>query len=204
MRKEDEDSLGGRHEREDDVEQKLGDLLWNRRFDVAKDPAHTDRHEDGQINAEFLFAIALIGLGRTSERFLDLSSDEKEENDVDRDDDDAWHEESTKRHVRIDDIANSFGAAGRDGSVFLESSDNNDNDGRHSPGAEVIPLFEELRLSVALDDHLIEVERNAERPAEVGQQEIMRHKRHDNTQPLISCHPVEIGNAEEGVSHHDT
>jgi len=50
----------------------------------------------------------------------------------------------------------------------------------------VIIFLEELGLAVPTDDHLIEIERDAKRPAEVGDEEEVDEDRHRDARALIA------------------
>jgi hypothetical protein len=49
----------------------------------------------------------------------------------------------------------------------------------------MIPFLKQLRLTVSSDDHLIEIEGNAESPTEVGNEEIVSEDSHGDTCSMV-------------------
>jgi len=101
---------------------------------------------------------------------VDFSSDEEEKDSVGGDNEEPGNEESQETGQVVSDPALSTITVGN-GSILDSRSDTNAESQRKSPAEEMVPLFEELRLSVSSHDHLIEVEGDAERPAKVGNEE---------------------------------
>ena len=62
--------------------------------------------------------------------------------------------------------------------VIAKTTGERTEDDRNAPGADMIELFQFLCLTITTDDHLVEIERDTERPAEVGQ-EIIVHSQSD-------------------------
>lgn len=205
MGQEDEDALRGRHDRENNIKDQLRHRLWDGRLNVTKDPAGSDGDEDRQIDTEFLFAVLLVGLGGAGQSLLDLTTDQIEQDGIGREDDNTGHKERTKGHVGVENIASSrIGTCGRNLPVVLEGSDDNNDDGRKSPSSKVVPLLKKMGLTITLHDHLVKVVRDAERPAEVAQQEIVRQESDNDAKRLIARDPRLVGNVEAGVSYTDT
>jgi len=108
---------------------------------------------------------------------VDLSSDEEEEDSIGGDDEESRDEESQETGQVVSDPALSTITV-CDGSVLHSRADTNAESQRKSPTEEMVPLLEELRLSVSSHDHLVEVEGDAERPAEVSNEEEVHQDGH--------------------------
>jgi len=181
----DEESLQRSEDGEEDLETGDNVSIGHQEHQITEDPGETDGDIDGDIDAEFLLAITLIGLRSTSESFVNFSTDEEEKDTVRGDDDETGDEEAEESpQIRNDPalgiIGTSTDSAIREG----QSSDETENRGE-APAEQMVPFFEQLRLAIPAHNHLVEVERNAERPAEVGNEEEVHHNRHKDATSFI-------------------
>jgi len=113
-------------ERSDDSEENKedgdDDVLRHEEHQIAEDPREADRDEDREVDPELLLAIALVRLGGSRERLVDLADDEEEEDGVRADDEQAWDEERQEARQIVRDPA-LRAASIRDGSIFLRCTD---------------------------------------------------------------------------------
>jgi len=141
--------------------------VGDQEHEVSKNPGETDRNVDGNVDAEFLLSIALIGLGSSGQGLVDFTTNEEEEDTVRRDDDETGDEEAKETEEIAGDPALGIAGASTDGTIRFSGSRDDDEDGGKSPREDVIPLLQELGLAISSHDHLVEVEGNTECPTEV-------------------------------------
>jgi len=68
----------------------------------------------------------------------------------------------------------------------------------------VVPLLQELRFSVSSDNHLVEVEGNAEGPAEVCDEHEVENDGNKNTSTSIPCNIASSSHDESEETNVDT
>jgi len=203
VEQEDKESLKRGKDGKEDEEDGDDDVFRDEEHEVTKDPRESDGDVNGDVDSEFLLTISLVRFRGSSERLVDLSSDEEEEDSVGRDDQQSRDEEGQESRQIVDDPALSLSSV-RDGAVILSRSHTNAKAQRKSPRAKMIPFLEELGLSISSDDHLIEVEGDAERPAKVGNEEEVGEDSHRNTGSFVLRDRIFIGRNEGGETNNNT
>jgi len=91
----------------DDCEKNFEDgddvFLRHQEHQVTKHPRETNGDVDGNVHSEFLFPVSLIGFGGTSKGFVNLTTDEEEENSVRGNDEQSRNEEAKEtEQIRLD------------------------------------------------------------------------------------------------------
>jgi len=169
--------LKGSGDGEEDQEDGDDNVLRNEEHEVTKDPRESNGDVDGHVDSQLLLSVSLVRLGGARKCLVDLSSDEEEEDSVGGDDEESGDEEGQETSQVVQDPALSSVSV-CDGTIFYCSTNTNTESQRESPTEEMVPLLEELRLSVSSHDHLVEIEGDAECPAEVCNEEEVHQNGH--------------------------
>lgn len=116
---------------------------------------------------------------------MNLSSNEKEQDGVRRDDNQSWDEETQEPYKRALDVAGASSV-----SVFIETSSKCAEYHWDSPTCDMVILFKTLMLSVSSHNHLVEVESNAEGPQEICQKIVMHEDGDNNARSGMIDYPL--------------
>jgi len=117
IEQEDEETLKRGEDGEEDLEDGDDVGVGHQEHEVSEDPGETDGNIDGDVDAEFLLAIALIGFGGTGQSLVDFTTDEEEKDTVRRDDDETGDEEAQETEEIADDPALGIAGTCADGTV---------------------------------------------------------------------------------------
>jgi hypothetical protein len=134
---------------------------------------------------------------------VNLATNEEEEDSVRRDNEQTRDKESQESSQVVSDPALSTITV-CDGTILNSRSDTNAKSQRKSPAENVIPFLKELRLSVSSHDHLIEVECNAESPAEIGNEEEVHKNGHRYARSFVLRDRIFIGCDESRETNNNT
>jgi len=124
----DEETLQGGEDGEEDLEDGDDVGVGHQEHQVSENPRETDGDVDGNVDAEFLLSIALVGLGGAGEGLVDFSTDEEEEDTVRRDDDEAGDEEAEESEEVAGDPALGVVRTRTDGTIRFGRSRDDDED----------------------------------------------------------------------------
>lgn len=205
VEEENESSLGWSGDREDNEEDRDDNFLWDKEHKITEDPGETDGDIDGDVDTELLLSVTLIRLGSSRKCFVDFTTNEEEKNSVGRDDDKSGDEESQEAkkialnvaHVILLVVWNEL-------SVLGSSTDSNTHSSSNSPASKMVPLLQQLSLSVSSHNHLVEIEGDTESPAEVCYEHEVQNDSYKYTSPVILCHIVTSRHDEGEETNTDT
>jgi len=105
VEQEDEEPLKGSGDGEEDQEDGDDDIFRDKEHEVSEDPRESDRDVDRNVDSKLLLSVSLIGFGSTSQRFMDFSSDEEEEDSVRGNDEESRDEEGQETSQVVGDPA---------------------------------------------------------------------------------------------------
>jgi len=117
VEEEDEESLQRSEDGEEDLENGDDVCVGHQEHEVTEHPGETDRNIDGDIDAEFLLAIALVGFGGSGQGLVDFTTNEEEEDTVRGDDDETGDEEAQETEEIAGDPALGVRGTSSDGAI---------------------------------------------------------------------------------------
>jgi len=122
---------------------------------------------------------------------VNFTTNEEEKNSVGGNDDKSRDEESEETKQVVVNVAyTALLVVGIEITVAVCTSNDDTKSSGNTPAAKMVPLLKELRFSVSSHDHLVEVEGNAEGPAEVGNEHKVQNNCHENTSSCITRNPT--------------
>jgi len=158
----------GHKDKQDDIQ----DInLRQNCIEEGKEPGQTDGYEDGHKHTELFAVLTLFGLRSLGERAVDLRRDEKEEDSVDANEDEARQEKQAENEHGVADIARSVDGGSQ--AIFVHRACDDDCNARDAPADQMVKLLQLASARIALHNHLVEIEGDTAAPNEVGQKEVM-------------------------------